>query len=66
MEEVTAGPCATKWQVYDGLVTVAGQVFMDASSPSLPAILADAHEMGHEGVAKSLHRIRSNFYIPHT
>jgi hypothetical protein len=55
MEEVAAGSHDNKWQVRDGLVMVAGRVFVDALSPSIPAILADAHEMGHEDVAKSLH-----------
>jgi hypothetical protein len=63
--EVTAGSRGDKWQVHDGLVTVAGQVFVHVSSPSLPAILAEVHNMGHEGVAKSLHQLRSNFYVPH-
>jgi hypothetical protein len=44
---------------------VAGRVFVDDLSPSMSAILVDAHEMGHEGVAKSLHHLWANFYIPH-
>jgi hypothetical protein len=55
MEEVAAGSHDNKWQVRDGLVMVVGRVFVDALSPSIPAILADAHKMGHEDVAKSLH-----------
>lgn len=37
---------------------------MPAASPSLPAILAAAHDAGHEGVQKTLHRLRADFHIP--
>jgi hypothetical protein len=35
-----------------------------ADSPSLPAILTAAHGMGHEGIKKTLHRLRQDFFIP--
>jgi transposase InsO family protein len=48
----------------DGLITVRGKVYVAADSPSLPAILTAAHSMGHEGIEKTLHRLRQDFFIP--
>jgi hypothetical protein len=33
-------------------------------SELLPKILAAAHDVGHEGVRKSLHRLRRDFHVP--
>jgi hypothetical protein len=57
-EEVLAGRKGDKWQFVDGLVTVRGKVYVAVDSPSLPAILTAAHGMGHEGIEKTLHRLR--------
>jgi transposase InsO family protein len=43
---------------------VRGKVYVAADSPSLPAILSAAHGMGHEGIEKTLHRLRQDFFIP--
>lgn len=34
------------------------------SSPSLLAIIAVAHDVDHEGIQKTLHRVRGDFYMP--
>lgn len=36
------------------------------SSASLQLVLSLAHGSGHEGVHKTLHRLRADFHIPHT
>jgi transposase InsO family protein len=43
---------------------VRGKVYVAADSPSLPAILTSAHDMGHEGTEKILHRLRRDFFVP--
>lgn len=34
-------------------------------SPVLPIILTSVHNRGHEGVQKTLHCLRADFYVPH-
>jgi hypothetical protein len=41
-----------KWKVVDGLITVAGKVYVPSSSRSLLAILSWAHDFDHEGAEK--------------
>jgi hypothetical protein len=40
-------------------------VYLPPSSSSLPTILEAAHATGHEGVQKTLNRVRRDFHIPH-
>ena len=37
---------------------------MPVQSALLPTVLELAHSVGHEGVQKTLHRLRSDLYIP--
>jgi hypothetical protein len=48
----------------DGLVTKARRVFVSATLPIVQVLLARAHDIGHEGVQCTLHRLRSDFHIP--
>ena len=41
-----------------------GRIFVPASSSLWPSILATAHGAEHEGVQKTLHRLRASFYNP--
>jgi hypothetical protein len=63
-EEVRAGHHGDKWQLMDGLITIVGKVYVSADSPSLSGIMAAAHDMGHEGAEKTLHRLRRDFFVP--
>jgi hypothetical protein len=63
-EDVLAGRKGDEWKLVDGLVMVRGKVYVAADSPSLPAILTAAHGMGHEGIEKTLHLLRQDFFIP--
>jgi hypothetical protein len=62
--DITASARDKKWRVQDGLITVAGKVYVPWTSPSLPDILEAAHGTAHEGVAKTLQRLRLDFHIP--
>jgi hypothetical protein len=50
--------------VVNGLITMAGKVYVSATSPHLPAILSAVHGLEHEGTEKALNRLRLNFYVP--
>lgn len=49
--------------VQDGLVLKGSRVFVPASSTHLPAVLQLAHTAGHEGVQKTLQRLRCDFIV---
>lgn len=42
-----------------------GNIFVPDDSSLWPRLLDDAHEAGHEGIQKTLHRLQSSFYNPH-
>jgi hypothetical protein len=46
------------------LVIVAGLIDLSATSPTIPLALATAHGAEHEGVAKTLHRLHTDFHVP--
>ncbi|KAJ3690866.1 hypothetical protein LUZ61_020030 [Rhynchospora tenuis] len=52
------------WCYRDGLFTKQGRIFLASSSAFTLVALQIAHGMGHEGVEKTLHRLRSNFILP--
>jgi hypothetical protein len=45
------------------LITVGGKAYLSVDSPCLPGILAAVHGIGHEGVEKTLHRLRHDFFV---
>lgn len=53
-----------RWTIVDGLLLFAGRVYVQASSPALPLILAAANDIVHEGVHKTLHQLRADFHVP--
>jgi hypothetical protein len=61
-EDISKGTATTAWTVVDGLVLHEGRVFVPPSSTLWPQLLATAH--GHEGVQKTLQRLRASFYMP--
>jgi hypothetical protein len=62
-DEAVAGNQGPKWQVVDGLPTMEGKVFIPSASPFLIATLEAAHGVGHEGIEKTLHRYRTDFFV---
>jgi len=48
----------------DQLLLKNGKVFVPASYDVVPSLLEFAHGLGHEGIQKTLHRLRSDFHIP--
>jgi hypothetical protein len=63
--EITTGKADKAWHIIDGIVVHAGRIFMPASSKLWPAVLEQAHGMGHEGIQKTLQRLCASFFTPH-
>lgn len=62
-EQVVTGRKGPSWTMLDGLITVDRRVWVSAA-PSLPRILSHAHDTGHEGIQRTLHRLRADFRVP--
>jgi hypothetical protein len=61
---VRAGTRAAPWAVADGMVTYDGRLYIPPASPLLQEIVAAVHDDGHEGVHRTLHRLRRDFHFP--
>jgi hypothetical protein len=59
-----AGELQAPWRFDDGLLLHASRVFLPVHGDLRHQALQLAHSAGHEGVQKTLHRLRSDFYIP--
>ena len=53
-----------QWSVVDGLILFKGRIFVSPSSDLLLSILESVHSAGHEGVHKTVHRLRADFHVP--
>jgi hypothetical protein len=65
-EEVERGDRGTNWCIKDSLILVDGCVYIPAGLSMASAALYSANRVGHEGVAKTLHRLRVDFHLPDT
>jgi hypothetical protein len=63
--DIVQGTSSSAWSLVDGLVLHDGRVFVPESSALWPQILVAAHDAGHEGIQKTLHRLWASFYNPH-
>jgi hypothetical protein len=63
---VEVGTRGKLWAIKDGLITVAGHVYLLPSSPCVQLVLAVTHEAGREGIEKSLHPLRHDIHLPGT
>jgi hypothetical protein len=62
-DEAATGAQGPNWWVLDGLPIVDGQVYMPPTSSCFQAVLAATHDVGHEGIEKTLHRLRADFHV---
>jgi transposase InsO family protein len=65
-QEVRDGLRGKQWAMVDDLVTRGGRIYVPASSPLVEELLATAHDAGHEGTQKTLHRLHADFFVPGT
>jgi hypothetical protein len=63
-EELAGGSRSAPWAITDDLVTYDGRLYVPPASPLLQELLAAVHEDGHEGVQRTLHRLRRDFHFP--
>jgi hypothetical protein len=64
-EQIAMGTAGPNWMIVDDIVLYKGCNFLLDTSASWAPILLQAHGMGHEGVQKTLHRLRAMFFTPH-
>jgi hypothetical protein len=63
-DELAAGSRGAPWAVVDDLLTYDGRLFVPTESPLIKELLAAVHGDGHEGVQRTLHRLRRDFHFP--
>jgi hypothetical protein len=63
-DEVRAGTRTDPWAVGDDMVLYDRRLYIPPASPLLQEIVAAVHNDGHEGVQRTLHRLRRDFHFP--
>ena len=63
-DELAAGTRGAPWSLLDGMVAYADRLYIPLDSPLLLEVVAATHDDGHEGVQRTLHRLRRDFYFP--
>jgi hypothetical protein len=64
LHRLGAGELQAPWRFADGLLLHGSRIFLPDHRDLRHQALSLAHSAGHERVQKTLHRLRSNFYIP--
>jgi len=64
LERLAAGELQGPWRHEDGLLLHGRRIFVPDHGDLRHQALLLAHSAGHEGVQKTLHRLRAEFYIP--
>jgi hypothetical protein len=62
--DITAGDRQAPWSVVDGMVQFAWRLYIPPASPLVQEIMGAVHEDGHEGVQRTLTRLRRDFHFP--
>jgi hypothetical protein len=63
-DSIRGGAKPAPWSVVDELILFKGRVYVAATSSVRKAILELVHRAGHEGVHKTLDRLRADFHFP--
>ena len=63
-DAINRGSKSQPWALTDGLVHYGGRLYLPPDSPLLQEVLRAIHEEGHEGVQRTLHRLRRDFHFP--
>ncbi|KAK1644330.1 hypothetical protein QYE76_062135 [Lolium multiflorum] len=63
-QRLDAGELAAPWHLADGLLLHGRRIFVPDQDDLRQQALCLAHSAGHEGVQKTLKRLRDDFYIP--
>ena len=63
-DDIVAGQQGTPWSVIDNMVAYNSRLYIPPGAPLLLELVAAIHEDGHEGVQRTLHRLRRDFHAP--
>lgn len=63
-EEIHANQRQAPWAILDGMVTYQGRLYIPPGAPLLHELLQAVHGDGHEGVQRTLHRLRCDVHSP--
>jgi hypothetical protein len=63
-DEISNNQRSTTWALIDGLVAFQGCLYLPPGAPLLHEVLTAVHDDGHEGVQRTLHRLRRDFHFP--
>jgi hypothetical protein len=66
LDEVADGTKGPGWRAQDGLIIVNNCIYLPPSSSCLQQALMVTHGAGHEGIAKILHRLCTDFHVSGT
>lgn len=61
-DRIIRGEESTIWEARNGLIFRKGQAYIDADSVLVQEVVSSFHNFGHEGVQKTMDRIRRDFY----
>lgn len=64
LQEICIGLTDGAWMEADGFALHQGRIFVPSSSSLWPQLLDHAHGVGHEGIQKTLVRLRASLYCP--
>jgi hypothetical protein len=64
LQQLQDGELAAPWRLSDGLLLHGSRVFVPDHGDLRDQVIRLAHSAGHEGIQKTLHRLRADFYIP--
>lgn len=62
--ELKAGQRPAPWSLISGLVVLQGYLYILPASVVLSELLITAHDDGHEGAQRTLHRLHRDFHSP--
>jgi hypothetical protein len=63
-DEIASNQRMAPWSLTDGVVAFQGRLYIPPGAPLLQELHAAVHDDGHEGVQRTLHRLRRNFHSP--
>ena len=66
LDQLQAGELGDPWHVVDGVLLHGSRVFAPDHGDLRQQVLLLAHSAGHEGIQKTLHRLRAHFFFPCT
>lgn len=61
---IEEGTLQAPWSMVDGIVVYDSRIFLPYAASVLPSIVGAIHYLGHEGIQKTLNRLRADFHIP--